>query len=168
MTGSERLQRLAVAQALQNAVKPMLDQRRPGSERAEADDALRELYATDGVDRQRIRINGEDVGTLSLRFSKGRDGVEPAIEDSERLVRWLRGSDGGLDALRRLVYGEPGLVLKAATADGELPDGCRMREVHEPSAISGTALRVDAAKVAKALAGELPAAVAGLLGGDAS
>ena len=109
-----------------------------------------------------------DVGTLSARLSKPVEGVAPEIADDAAFVAWLRASDGGADALMRLVtgYRTRQAVLDAATADGELPGGCRMVERREPARWLGTVLRVDKQSVAQALAGELPQAVAGLLGGE--
>ena len=46
---------------------------------------------------------------------------------------------------------------------GELPDGCRLEAVDEPSVPIGTLLKVDPALVAQAMGNELPNAVAGLL-----
>lgn len=136
--------------------------------RTDADDALRDAYERDGVDRKRITIGGVEVGTLSARLSKPAEGVAPEIADDAAFVAWLRGSDGGADALMRLVtgYRTRKAVLDAATADGELPDGCRMVERSEPARWLGTTLKVKPDKVAQALAGELPQAVAGLLGGE--
>ena len=135
--------------------------------RTDADDALRDAYERDGVDRKRIVIGGTEVGTLSARLSKPVEGVAPEIADDAAFVAWLRGSDGGADALMRLVtgYRTRQAVLDAATADGELPDGCRMVERREPARWLGTTLRVDPKKVGAALGAELPSAVVGLLGG---
>lgn len=164
------LQKLAVAQALLKVVKEQTDphggKRGESNLRTEADDDLRAMYESTGVDRVRISIGGEAVGTMSARLSKPVERVEPEVFDSAAFVKWLRTSDGGLDTLHRLVAGMPDKVLAAATADGELPDGCRMVARSEPAKWTGTMLRVDAAKVASALAGELPQAVAGLLAGE--
>lgn len=135
--------------------------------RTDADDALRDAYERDGVDRKRIVIGGMEVGTISARLSKPVEGVAPEIADDAAFVAWLRGSDGGADALMRLVtgYRTRQAVLDAATADGELPDGCRMVERREPARWLGTALRVKPENVAEALAGELPQTISGLLEG---
>ena len=166
------LARLALAESVVKACKAMTDPK--GGEhgapnlRTDADDALRNAYEYEGVDRKRIVIDGVEVGTLSARLSKPVEGVAPEIDDDAAFVAWLRESDGGADALMRLVtgYRTRQAVLDAATADGELPDGCRMVERLEPARWLGTTLRVKPEKVAQALAGELPQAVAGLLGGE--
>ena len=165
------LQRLAVAEAMGKAIKDVTNPRGGAhgapTLRTECDDALRQMYETEGVDRKRIVINGTEVGTLSARLSKPESGTRVVVDDESAFVRWLRESDGGYDALWRLVTASKTnqAVLDAATADGELPDGCRVEDYEKPAAWLGTALRVDPKKVGAALGAELPSAVVGLLGG---
>lgn len=177
MTELSNLAKLALAESVVKACKSMTDPKGGAhgapNLRTDADDALRNAYEYEGVDRKRIVIDGVEVGTLSARLSKPVEGVAPEIDDDAAFVAWLRESDGGADALMRLVtgYRTRQAVLDAATADGELPDGelpdgCRMVERREPARWLGTTLRVKPEKVAQALAGELPQAVAGLLGGE--
>lgn len=165
------LQRLAVAEAMGKAIKDMTNPRGGAhgapTLRTEADDALRADFEASGTDRRRIVINGQEVGTLSARLSKPESGTRIAMTDTGLFVRWLRESDGGYDALWRLVTASKThqAVLDAATADGELPDGCAVEDYEKPSAWLGTTLRVDVKKVGSALGAELPSAVVGLLGG---
>lgn len=171
MTELSDIQRLAVAEAMGKAIRDVTNPR-GGTHgaptlRTECDDALREMYEAEGVDRRRIVINGQEVGTLSASLSKPESGTRIAMTDTGLFVRWLRESDGGYDALWRLVTSSKThqAVLDAATADGELPDGCRVEGYDKPAAWLGTALRVDPKKVGAALGAELPSAVVGLLGG---
>lgn len=165
------LQRLAVAEAMGKAIKDVTNPRGGAhgapTLRTECDDALRADFEASGTDRRRIVINGTEVGTLSARLSKPESGTRVSMSDTGEFVRWLRESDGGYDALWRLVTASKTnqVVLDAATADGELPDGCRVEDYEKPSAWLGTTLRVDPKKVGAALGGELPSAVIGLLGG---
>lgn len=166
------LSKLALAESVVKACKAMTDPKGGANGapnlRTHADDSLRYAFEEQGVDRQRIMVGDVEVGTLSARLSKPVEGVAPEIADDAAFVAWLRESDGGKDALMRLVtgYRTRQAVLDAATADGELPNGCRMVERREPARWLGTTLRVKPEKVAQALAGELPQAVAGLLGGE--
>ena len=163
------LQKLAVADAMAKKIKELTNPR--GGEhgaptlRTEADDALRDAYEQDGTDRRRIIINGQDVGTLSACISKPESGTRVAIANSDEFIDWLRTSDGGLDTLKRLVSCIPDKVVEAATVDGELPDGCVVEYWQKPAVFKHTVLRVSPEKVGAALAGELPGAVMGLLGG---
>ena len=170
MTELSDIQRLAVAEAMGKAIRDVTNPRGGAhgapTLRTECDDALREMYETEGVDRRRIVINGTEVGTLSARLSKPESGTRVAMTDTGLFVRWLRESDGGYDALWRLVTSSKTnqAIIDAATADGELPDGCRVEGYERPAAWLGTSLRVDVKKVGAALGGELPSAVMGLLG----
>ena len=165
------LQRLAVAEAMGKAIKDVTNPRGGAhgapTLRTECDDALRQMYEEEGVDRKRIVINGIEVGTLSARLSKPESGTRVVVRDGGELLYWLRNSDGGRDALGRLLA-DPKTrqaIVDAATADGELPDGCRVEGYDKPQAWLGTTLRVSVPKVGAALGGELPSAVMGLLGG---
>lgn len=160
-----KLQRVAVAAALEKQLKKVLDARAVDSPRAEVDDELREAFERDGVDRKRIIINAKEVGTLSLSFTKPRHGVEMRVDSASKLAEWLRATDEGADTLMLALNDVKvqDAVMGAAKEHGFLPDGCRMVEVDEPARIKGTVLRVKPEKVARALAGELPQEVAGLL-----
>lgn len=165
------IQRLAVAEAMGKAIKDVTNPRGGAhgapTLRTECDDALRADFEASGTDRRRISINGVEVGTLSARLSKHESGTRVVVSDGGELLYWLRNSDGGRDALGRLLA-DPKTrqaIVDAATADGELPDGCRVEDYEKPAAWLGTALRVDVRKVGAALGAELPSAVIGLLGG---
>lgn len=165
------IQRLAVAEAMGKAIKDMTNPRGGAhgapTLRTECDDALRKMYEEEGVDRKRIVINGQEVGTLSARLSKPESGTRVVMCNDFDLVNWLRDTDGGFDALLRLVRDPKthDAIIASATEDGELPDGCRVERYDKPSAWLGTTLRVDVKKVGAALGAELPSAVVGLLGG---
>lgn len=166
------LAKLALAESVVKACRAATDPRGGAhgapNLRTDADDALRDAYERDGVDRKRIAIGGVEVGTLSARLSKPESGMRVVVDDEKAFVRWIMASDGGEDTIWRLIHDPKtrDAVIAAATADGELPDGCRMVERSEPARWLGTTLRVKPEKVAQALAGELPQAVAGLLGGE--
>lgn len=165
----DKRQKLAVAAALEKQIKKALDTRSADSIRASVDDELREMFEETGVDRIRIRIGDYDVATMTLSFTKPVQGVEMRVDDVSALTEWLRTTDEGMDVLKLLLVTDVKFqqaVTKEAMGFGFLPDGCRMVEVDEPAHVKGTVLRVQPDKVAKALAGELPQTVAGLLGGD--
>ena len=165
------LQMLAVAEAMGKAIKDVTNPRGGAhgapTLRTECDDALRADFEASGTDRRRIVINGQEVGTLSARFSKPESGTRVVMDDGGKLLYWLRNSDGGRDALGRMLTDPKtrDAIIAAATADGELPDGCRVEQYSKPQMWLGTTLRVSVPKVGAALGGELPSAVMGLLGG---
>lgn len=159
------MERLAVASALEKQVKKLTDTRAADSLRTRADDSLRALYDATGCDRVRIEVAGREVGTLTLSFTKPKTGVEMRVDSADKLGDWVRGTDEGRDALMLALCDTrvQDALAKAAAEYGFMPDGCRMVDVDEPARIKGTVLRVQPDKVARALAGELPQAVAGLL-----
>lgn len=169
------IQLLAVAEAMGKAVKDVTNPRRGAygepTLRTECDDALRADFEASGTDRRRIVINGQVVGTLSARISKPESGTRVVTCDDFDLVNWLRNTDGGFDALLRLVRNPKthDAIIDSATEDGELPDGCRVVDYERPAQWLGTVLRVDKQSIAQALGDSLPSAVYGLFsGGDES
>lgn len=154
-------ERLAVITAFGKAVKQAEKQ-----VREEVDAQMRDDFMAYGVTQKQLTVNGQKVGTISARMSKPKVGHFPSIANAQEFVEWLRTSDGGLDTLNRLVTVKPDLVLEAAVADGELPDGCEMVERFEPPMMTGTTVRVQLPKVVEALGNNLGAAAAALLTGE--
>lgn len=164
------MQELALWKAIADAANERITTRPKGGAnlRTEIDDSMIALYETTGADRVKLQLNGQEVGTLSLAFTKPKQGVEMRVTDTKKLVKWLRETDEGGDVLMTIICGIKlqEAIVNAATDYGFLPDGCAMVEVNEPKHYKGTMLKVDGLKVARAMAGELPSAVAGLLGGE--
>lgn len=154
-------ERLAVITAFGKAVKQAEKQ-----VREEVDAHMRDDFMVNGVTQKQLTVNGKKVGTISARMTKEKVGKYPMIKSAPEFVEWLRTSDGGLDTLNRLVTVKPDLVLDAAIADGELPDGCEMVERCEPPMMTGTTVRVHLPKVVEALGNNLGAAAAALLTGE--
>lgn len=162
------MQELALWKAIADAANERITTRPKGGAnlRTEIDDSMIALYETTGADRVKLKLNGQEVGTLSLTFTKPKQGVEMRVTDTKKLVEWLRETDEGADVLSAIICGAScqKAVIDAARDYGFLPDGCAMVEVNEPKHYKGTMLKVDGLKVARAMAGELPSAIAGLLG----
>ena len=154
-------ERLAVITAFGKAVKQAEKQ-----VREDVDAQMRDDFMAFGVTQKQLSVNGQKVGTISARMSKPKVGKYPMLKSAPEFVEWLRTSDGGLDTLNRLVSIKPDLVLEAAVADGELPDGCEMVERFEPPMMTGTTVRVQTPKVIEALGNNLGAAAAALLTGE--
>lgn len=162
------MQELALWKAIADAANERTTTRPKGGAnlRTEIDDSMIALYETTGADRVKLKLNGQEVGTLSLTFTKPKQGVEMRVTDTKELVEWLRTTNEGADVLSTIICGIKlqEAIVNAAMDYGFLPDGCAMVEVNEPKHYKGTMLKVDGLKVARAMAGELPSAVAGLLG----
>lgn len=164
------MQELALWKAIADAANERITTRPKGGAnlRTEIDDSMIALYETTGADRVKLKLHEQEVGTLSLAFTKPKQGVEMRVTDTKELVEWLRETDEGSDVLSTIICGAScqKAIVDAAMDYGFLPDGCAMVEVDEPKHYKGTMLKVDGLKVARAMAGELPSAVAGLLGGE--
>lgn len=173
MADMTNLEKLALAEAIMKALKPLTDRRggKGGADnlRTMADDELLEMYAQSGADRKQITIGDVKVGTLSISFTKPEHKLEIDVQDTQKLVEWLRTTDEGKDTLEKMLVNLTIIkaVAEAAKSYGFLPDGCAMVEVDSPSRIKGTTLRVDTQKVAEALGNRLSGAVAGLIEGGA-
>lgn len=154
-------ERLAVITAFGKAVKQA-----EKHVREDVDAQMRDDFMAFGVTQKQLTVNGQKVGTISARMSKPKVGKYPMLKSAPEFVEWLRTSDGGLDTLNRLVTVKPDLVLDAAIADGELPDGCEMVERFEPPMMTGTTVRVQTTKVVEALGNNIGSAAAALLTGE--
>lgn len=122
--------------------------------RGAADEYMEDRWNEGGSDRQRIYVNGEEVGTMTARVSKRREVAESSVTDPDALCDWLMdpANDDARRALRSLVLSDPKKALRYAMTDGLLPDGAEVTRRVEPAGrFDGTTLRVDAAKVRAAL-----------------
>ena len=110
-----------------------------------------------------VELDGEKVGTYSFTTSAAepaRTEVHLQVENRSRLLEWAL-DHGFADVDMRRV--------EAHFADtGDVPDGCLASPVNipaKPARVTRTSLRVDPAKVARSLGGELGDAVAYMLEG---
>lgn len=163
-------EKLAFAQALYNSVGKLVSTKDPDSLRAAVDDHYREMYETTGAKSYDVTLNGEDVGTYSLRFSKEKPQetrTELEIFDYEQLAKWF--NDKTDDEIRYYVALNLGDYARYCfEMEGEVPEGCRPREIVTaavPKQCIGGVLKVDGQKVADAMRGQLGQSVAGLLEG---
>ena len=166
-------EQLAILQALYNVIGEQVSTKNPDSLRYKADQQYRELYEQTGSKSFDTKVNGNVVGTYSIKFSKAQDSVtslEFEVFDMELLARWF--SD---QADKRIINRFAALNLERFaefyfTETGEMPEGCDI-EKHITPAVDkhyiGGMLKVDAESVATAINDVLPG-VAGLLVGDAN
>lgn len=165
------LEQLAIKQALFKALAADVDTKNPDNLRGYVSADIIDRYQQTGARSYDVRIDGLKVGTMSVTISKGKEGRTEqrfAVTDDGALDSWVRGEDSRLlwDAYmtsHRAEYAQWYL-----TQTGEMPDGCEMAETvipAQPERVSGTSIRIDPAKVGRALGNNLPSAVAGLLGG---
>ena len=168
------IERLAIEQAVYNAIGADLKTDVPNNLRGEVNGFYLDLYQQTGATGFEVRVNGQKVGTYGFNKVKGQP---------ERTVAELQVTD--VDALRADESDEfndwltawltdhlPELAIQYAQETGELLDGMEMVERTIPGTPdtikpNGT-LRVRPEKVAAALGNALPATIAGLLEGGRS
>ncbi len=166
------IERLVIAQALLKAVTKYTSTRDPDSLRARADAEMLENYERMGMKSVDLRVNGEKVGTYSVKVSKPTSAAKTSrvvVDDSEAAYRWAvtAAADeyedwciANIDRFCEYVLSEFGEVADGTHVVTEETDA-------QPERATGTVLKVDPPKVAHALGVQLPYAVAGLLsGGD--
>lgn len=155
------LQELALAQALYKRIGEFVSTKGQ-SLRTEADAALMDMYEKDGIDRQRIRINDVEVGTLGISFSKEHTKREMVVDDADALVEYVTNDS---ETLRAFLKASAVAIAHWYMDEGVVPEGCHVHMWGVPKEPKGTVLRVDPEKVAQALGAQLPEAVNGLLEG---
>lgn len=164
------IERLAVAQAMYKAVAGMVSTRDPDSLRARADADMLENYERMGMKSVDLRVNGEKVGTYSVKVSKPTGAAKTSrvvVDDSEAAYRWAM--TAATDEYEDWCIANIDRFCEYALSEfGEVADGAHVvteETAAQPERATGTVLKVDPPKVAHALGVQLPYAVAGLLSG---
>lgn len=171
MSIQEQIERLAIEQAVYNAIGADVSTRDPDNLRGEVNAYYHDLYEQTGATGFEVRVNGQKVGTYGFPKVKGqpaRTVTELRVTDMDALRGWE--SDEFDDFVARWV-GEnlAELAVQYAAKTGELPDGVEYVTESIPATPdtirpNGT-LRVKPERVAAALGNALPATIAGLLEG---
>ena len=174
MSDYNPIERLAIEQAVYNAIGADLKTGVPDNLRGEVNGFYLDMYERTGATGFEVRLNGQKVGTYGFSKVKGKP---------ERTVTELRVTDE--DALRAdesdefndwlsdyINYHLVDFAIQYAQETGELLDGMELVEVTTPAVPDGIrpdgTLRVKPEKVAAALGNALPATIAGLLEGGRS
>lgn len=158
LTTSEKL---TIAQALYKSVADVVSTKNPDSLRAEVDAEIIDAYNRDGIKSRDLRLNGEKVGTYSVRVKKAFTKERPVLTDMSAFKAWLEDNQ---EYAVGYALSQPDFV-DWVIRQGELPSGYDLETIEFPEVAAGTTLKVDVQKVADAMGNELPSAVAGLLGG---
>ena len=156
------IERLTLAQAIYKVVAEAVSTENPDSMRSDIDAELIKAYELDGIKSRDLRLNGETVGTYTVRVKKAVTKDMPALRDLDAFKAWLE--DNKEYAISYALL-QPDFV-SWVVSQGELPDGYDIEHIEFPEKATGTTLRVDVEKVSQAMGNELPSAVAGLLGGE--
>ena len=158
------MEQLAIAQGLYKQIAGAVRTKDPDSLRASIDRQVIRDYLDSGIKSRDLRLNGEKVGTYSVRVAKPKTERVMSETDHEAFVKWA-GENPEICTLFAISAGAK-LAQFALDTAGELPDGYVINHVVISEHATGTTLKVDVQKVAQAMGNELPSVVAGLLGGE--
>ena len=169
----QEIERLAFAQALYQKLGELVSTKDPDSLRAAADEFYRELYETTGAKSFEVSIDGQKVGTYSVRVSKAKPAETSErllVEDYGTFSVWIERETNAevLQLFAKAHMDEFADWLFKET--GEIPYGCFTEQtvsLAQPSRYTGGALKVDPLAVLNVMHGKLGTAVRGILGGDA-
>lgn len=160
--GYTPLEKLAIGTALKQRIDDVIGTKNPGNVRAIADEELVQRFERTGDQTIDVMLNSGKVGTFSVMLNKPvpekrRQVLE--VDDANALYAWAD-AGGFLEV-------DMDAVQEHFAMSGEVPDGCKVREVVEPGSpggtVKGTRLKVDSDSVIDALGGYIAPGVAGLL-----
>lgn len=168
---AEDVERLALMQALYNAIAQEVSTTKAGNLRDRVNRRYLDLYEQTGATGFEVRVHGRKVGTYGFPKTKEqpqRTVQRPEVVDAEALAA-CEDDDFNEFISRWVTSNLDGLAVRYFEETGELVDGMAMVSYDEPAKPAGIktkgTMRVHPDKVAEALQGELPAVVAGLLEG---
>lgn len=157
------LEKLAIAQALYKAIGSVVSTKDKDSLRSKCDKYLQDLYADGVTDRLILKLNDTQVGSLTLRKSRGEDKVTAQISDIELYLAWIGEADYAIQA--KLLSGGEKEIAKYIKETGDVPDGVTplIEHVTKGEVVGTTIKDCKPEDVAQALGSGLTEAVVGLL-----
>lgn len=163
------IERLAIEQAIYKTIAKDVDTKNPESLRGQVDEHYREMYEQTGSKSFDVNIDGQTVGTYSVKFSKPRESQTVqcfVVDDYIKLAAWYDKLPD--EEIRMYCARNLGEIAEFYWAEyGEIPDGCQLEYIDTepvPKQYIGGVLKVDPQAVADAMRGRLAPAIAGLLG----
>lgn len=158
------MEQLAIKQALYKTIAADVSTK-GDSLRNAIDGAIIEQYEHSGAKSYDVKVNGEKVGSYSVRVSKDKTEKVPRIEDADAFQRWLTDPENMSQVVSYIRDDDYRFLDWLIKSWGVIPDGVEVMDVtHEGGDVIGTTFKVDEHKVAGALGHALPEAIAGLLG----
>jgi hypothetical protein len=160
------MEQLAIEQAIYKTIAADVATK-GDSLRNAIDGAIIEQYERSGAKTYDVKVNGEKVGSYSVRVSKDKTEKVPRIEDADAFQRWLTDDENMPQIVSYIRDDDYRFLDWLIKSWGVIPDGVEVMDVtHEGGDVIGTTFKVDEHKVADALGHALPTAIAGLLAGE--
>ena len=166
------MERLYCAQAVMKMVAGETKTGNPDNLRGRCDAEMVERYHATGAKSYDALLNGQKVGTYGVAVKHVKEQVNRIahVPDRAAWMAWLMEDEDAKAWLARFLGNDADdLAQRYMEETGEVPSCVEVEEHVKPAhdEVTGTTLRVDERKVADAYGAGLPAAVAGLLAGDA-
>lgn len=165
------VERLAIAQAFYKTAAELVDTKNPDSLRSAVDEGYRELYERTGSKSFDVMLNGHQVGTYSIRFSKPKPEetrMSFEVTDYEKLAQDFADNVTDEQCRTFVALNLAQFAEYVLNVDGEMMDGCELVPIVTPATekqyIGGT-LKIDPQAVMVSMGETLPPGIAGLLGG---
>lgn len=165
------IEKLALAQAVYNAVGAEVKTKDPSNLRGRVDAYYREAYELHHGKSYDVQVAGQKVGTYSITTTKPKKGrleEEFELKDDGEFSEWL-GAQSLEDICTFAAEHHDEYALWHFERTGEVPEGCTLLRLavqdEDGGEISRTTFKVDAQKVAQALGASLGEGVAHLLEG---
>ena len=148
--------KMAVAQALYKKLGEIVGTNDPDNLRGQVDAYFMDAYKQTHARSFDVMIGEDKVGTYSITRTDPKEHTSITWEDDEAVKAWIADND--------MVEINEATLLRHFLETGEMPPSCELMQWESPARLTPT-LRVDPDKVESALKGNLPQAIAGLIGG---
>lgn len=164
------MEQLAIEQALFSRIGNDVSTENPESLRSYADSQLIGSYYTTGARSYDQFVNGQKVGTYTVRVGRGtkeQKKTHLVVSKPDKLESYVNSPECSDEVAEYMVLMAQNFASWMLETYGIVCDGCEVWEETisaESPKVLGTTLRIDAEKVSEALAGYLPTTIAGLLG----
>jgi hypothetical protein len=166
------MEQLAIEQALFSRLGEDVSTKNPDSLRSACDQQVVDNYRAMGAKSYDVHVNGEKVGTYSVRVGKEtpeKVSKRIAVRDRYAFDAYVKehATEEVFEYVHLMMDNFASFMLESY---GVLCDGCEVVEdvtPAQPAKVQGTTLRIDADKVAAVINGYLPTTLAGFIGGDA-
>lgn len=163
------MERLAIEQALYQRIAEDVSTKNADSLRSACDEQIINNYRAMGAKSYDTHVNGQKVGTYSVRMSKEKpEQVQKQliVTNPEELNTYVQSDECKEELTEYINLMAQNFAEYLLDTYGIVAEGCEVVDEVTPAQstqVIGTTLRIDADKVAKALSGYLPTVIGGLI-----
>lgn len=164
------MERLAIEQAMYQRIGEDVSTKSADSLRRMCDEQIVENYRAMGAKSYDAHVNGQKVGTYSVRVGKERPEQtrkKLVVSDQTTLEAYVNSDECKDEVIEYVQLMAGNFAEFLLETYGIVAEGCEVVDETtpaQPAQVLGTTLRIDADKVAEALADYLPTTIAGFIG----